>query len=73
MARFPDLSAILLNCSLVRDPAKSHTRRLLARVGGVMRAEGVDVELIHMLEHQIGFGMLKDTTDEPAIVTKVEA
>lgn len=45
-----------------------------------MRTEGVDVELIHMLEHQIGFGMLKDTTevgddrdDWPAIHAKVMA
>ncbi|MEO6654404.1 MAG: NAD(P)H-dependent oxidoreductase [Ilumatobacteraceae bacterium] len=63
MAQFPDLSAILLNCSLSHDGDRSHTRRLLARVGGVMRAEGVDVDLIHMLDHQVGFGMVKDTTE----------
>ncbi len=60
--RFPGLSAVLLNCSLVRDPAASHTRRLLARVAGVMETEGVSVELIHMLENRVGFGMVKDTT-----------
>jgi len=27
-----------------------------------MATEGVSVELIHMLEHRIGFGMVKDTT-----------
>lgn len=63
MPQFPDLSAVLLNCSLAHDAAKSHTRRLLARVGGVMRAEGVGVELIHLLDHRIGFGMVKDTTE----------
>lgn len=80
MDDFSGLSAVLLNCSLVRDPAQSHTRRLLARVGGIMRSEGVDVELIHVLEHQVGFGMLKDTTevgderdDWPAIHAKVMA
>ncbi|MEJ7801592.1 MAG: NAD(P)H-dependent oxidoreductase [Ilumatobacter sp.] len=63
MPQFTDLSAVLLNCSLSHEGDRSHTRRLLARVGGVMRAEGVDVDLIHMLDHQIGFGMVKDTTE----------
>ena len=66
--QFSGLSAVLLNCSLVHDASKSHTRRLLARVAGIMDTEGVDVELIHMLDHRIGFGMVKDTTeigDEP--------
>lgn len=63
MPSFTGLSAVLLNCSLQKRAVDSHTRRLLARVGGVMRAEGVDVELIHMLDHRIGFGMLTDTTD----------
>ena len=62
MPQFSDLSAVLLNCSLVHDPSKSHTRRLLSRVAGVMDAEGVAVELIHMLDHRVGFGMVKDTT-----------
>lgn len=78
MSQFEGLSAVLLNCSLVRDPAKSHTGRLLSRVAGVMATESVAVELIHMLEHRIGFGMVKDSTelgddvdDWPAIHAKV--
>ncbi len=62
MPDFDGLSAVLLNCSLVHDASKSHTRRLLSRVAGVMATEGVAVELIHMLDHRIGFGMDKDTT-----------
>ena len=52
----------------------------MARVAGVMETEGVEVELIHMLDHQVGFGMVKDTTeigdasdDWPAIHAKVMA
>ena len=63
MAQFDGLSAVFLNCSLQKRARDSHTRRLMSRVAGVMDAEGVDVELIHMLDHQVGFGMLKDTTD----------
>ena len=80
MSRFSGLSAVLLNCSLVHDARQSHTRRLLSRVAGIMLTEGVDVELIHMLDHRIGFGMVEDTTtigdavDEwPAIHAKVMA
>ncbi len=80
MTQFSGLSAILLNCSLVHDGRQSHTRRLMSRVGGIMQTEGVDVELIHMLDHQIGFGMVKDTTeigddrdDWPGIHAKVMA
>ncbi len=78
MPRFEGLSAVLLNCSLVHDAKASHTRRLLARVAGVMDAEGVEVELIHLLDHRVGFGMVKDTTeigddvdDWPAIHAKI--
>jgi multimeric flavodoxin WrbA len=80
MARFAGLSAILLNCSLTRDAMGSHTRRLLSRVGGVMAAEGVAVDLIHMRDHQVGFGMVEDTTtagddidDWPAIHARIMA
>lgn len=59
MAQFAGLSAVLLNCSIVHDAAKSHTRRLMSRVAGIMNTEGVDVELIHVLDHRVGFGMVK--------------
>lgn len=80
MPTFTGLSAVILNCSLGHDASKSHTRRLAARVAGVMRAEGVEVAIVHMLDHQVGFGMVKDTTelgddrdDWPAIHAKVMA
>jgi multimeric flavodoxin WrbA len=80
VARFDGLSAVLLNCSLVHEAKKSHTRRLLNRVRGIMETEGVDVELIHLLDHRIGFGMVPDTTtlgderdDWPEIHAKIMA
>ncbi|MCB0972606.1 MAG: flavodoxin family protein [Acidimicrobiales bacterium] len=60
---FADLSAVFLNCSLERDPARSHTRRLIERAAGVMRSEGVSVEVLHLLEHEIPAGMHKDLTE----------
>ena len=66
MPDFSDLSAVLVNCSLVRDPAESHTRRLLSRVAGIMADEGVTVDVIHALQHHIAFGMVKDATEHGA-------
>ncbi len=76
---FSGLSALMINCSLKRDPAQSHTRKLLARAAGIMDANGVDVELLHALEYNIPFGMEKDLStaghhdDWPAIHDKVMA
>ncbi|MGB3829912.1 MAG: NAD(P)H-dependent oxidoreductase [Ornithinimicrobium sp.] len=80
MPQFSGLSAVLLNCSLEREPKESHTRKLLARVAGIMTTEGVDVEMIHMLKHRVGFGMVEDSTtlgdesdDWPMIHAKIMA
>jgi multimeric flavodoxin WrbA len=63
MTNFDGISAVLLNCSLTRNAADSHTGRLMQRVAGIMETEGVAVEQIHMLEHQVGFGMVMDSTE----------
>jgi len=62
--RFDDLKALLLNCSIKYDSTQSHTRRLLARSAGIMASQGVDVELLHVLDHEIAFGMVKDATQD---------
>ena len=71
MARFSGLSALMLNCSLVHEASQSHTRRLLARVGGVMRTEGVAVELIHLLEHRMAEVSRNDERCEDKPVDKM--
>jgi len=74
---FGDLKAIFLNCSIKVDKTGSHTQRLMNRVAGVMRDEGVSVEQVYMLDHKIAFGMVKDGKDTgqeddwPAIHKKV--
>jgi multimeric flavodoxin WrbA len=77
---FTDLGAVFVNCSLKRDAASSHTLRLINRAAGIMRAEGVAVEIIHALDHVIEFGMEKDLTehgrprdDWPAIQRRILA
>ena len=80
MSDFSHLSALFLNCSLKYDPAESHTARLMERCAGIMRAEGVSVETVHALEHEIPFGMHPDMTehgrprdDWPGIQAKIMA
>ncbi|GAC1603366.1 MAG: flavodoxin family protein [Candidatus Saccharimonadales bacterium] len=57
---FSDLRALFINCSIKKDPAESHTQRLINRASGVMEREGVSVEHIYALEHKIAFGMIED-------------
>lgn len=53
--------------------------RLMRRAAGVMRAEGVTVDMVHAREHDIAFGMAKDlssavvTDDWPALHERVMA
>lgn len=77
---FSDLSALFLNCSLKRDASESHTMRLMRRAAGIMEAEGVAVEVEHLLDHRVPFGMQMDMTehgetvdDWPRLQEKVEA
>ena len=63
---FSNLAALFINCSLKQSAADSHTLRLLQRAAGVMRAEGVAVEIVHALDHDIAFGMEMDMTEHGA-------
>ena len=60
---FEGLTAAFVNCSLKRSPADSHTLRLMQRSAGIMRAEGVSVDMIHVREHNVAFGMVKDASE----------
>ena len=61
---YDDLKALFLNCSIKYDAAQSHTRRLIARSAGIMASQGVEIEVLHVLDHEIAFGMVKDATTE---------
>ena len=61
---FSDISALFINCSIKKDKAKSHTQLLINKAVGVMQKEGVKVEQIYALDHDIAFGMIKDGNEE---------
>ena len=60
---FSDLRAVYVNCSLKYEPRTSHTMRLVDRSAGIMRDLGVEVDIIHALEHEIPAGMERDLTE----------
>jgi multimeric flavodoxin WrbA len=63
-SNFSDISALFINCSIKKDKTKSHTQLLIDKAVGVMQREGVKVDQIYALDHDIAFGMIKDGKEE---------
>jgi multimeric flavodoxin WrbA len=59
-----DLQQLFINTSLQADKSQSHTLRLINRAAGIMKTEGVAVEVLHARDYNIGFGMVKDASTE---------
>jgi len=77
---FSDLSALFINCTLKRSPEPSHTQGLADKAIAIMREQGVAVETIRAIDHEIATGVYPDMTehgwerdDWPAISEKVLA
>lgn len=64
MPDFSDLKAAFVNCSLKKEPDQSHTGTLMSHAAAVMQAQGVTVDVIHALAHEIAFGMHPDMTEQ---------
>ncbi|MGE0348045.1 flavodoxin family protein [Hydrogenophaga sp.] len=80
MTRFADLHALFINTSLEKDAKRSHTRLLLGASAAIMEKNGVSVEHVHLLSHQVPPGIHADMTrrgwdrdDWPLIWQKVKA
>ena len=77
---FSDLSALYINCTLKRSPEVSHTQGLADLSIAVMERNGVAVETIRAVDHEIATGVYPDMTehgwerdDWPALSEKVLA
>ena len=77
---FSDLRALFLNCTLKRTPELSHTEGLMKISKEIMEKNGVSVEMLRPVDHDIAFGVYPDMkkqgwkNDEwPSIYEKVEA
>jgi multimeric flavodoxin WrbA len=77
---FSDMRAMYINCTLTKSPERSHTQTLMDRSIAVMEAQGVTVDQIRAVDHDIPPGVWPDMrehgwdTDEwPALFDRVMA
>jgi multimeric flavodoxin WrbA len=80
MTEFYDLKALFINTSLKRQSTESHTKLLMNASANIMVEQGVSVEHLHMLSHQIPPGIYPDMTehgwdkdDWPMVWKKIQA
>jgi multimeric flavodoxin WrbA len=64
--RYNDLGALYVNCTLKPSPQLSHTQGLIDVSAGIMRKQGVRVETICAVDHDIATGVWPDMTEHGA-------
>jgi multimeric flavodoxin WrbA len=57
------LRALFVNCTLKRSPDRSHTQGLIDRSAHIMRSNGVDVDEVRAVDHDIATGVWPDMTE----------
>ena len=62
-ADYSDLRAVYINCTLTRSPAQSHTQGLADKSIEIMRHNGVSVEVVRAVDHDIPPGIYPDMTE----------
>ncbi|WP_331771277.1 flavodoxin family protein (plasmid) [Embleya sp. NBC_00888] len=62
-ARYDDLRALFVNCTLKRSPAVSNTQGLVDLSRGIMTRHGVVVDQIRAVDHEIATGVWPDMSD----------
>ena len=79
-AEYADLRAMFVNCTLKRSPEVSNTEGLAAISMEIMRRNGVTVELVRAIDHDIATGVWPDMTEHgwasdewPALFERVMA
>jgi multimeric flavodoxin WrbA len=77
---FSELTALYINCTLKRSPEVSNTRGLADRSIAIMERNGVSVQVIRAVDHELATGVYPDMTehgwerdDWPAIFEQVLA
>ena len=78
-ARYGDLRAAFVNCTLKRSPELSHTEGLMRRSIALMQAQGVEVDLIRLVDHPVALGVYPDMREQgwaedawPALWPRIE-
>ena len=66
---FSDLRALYVNCTLKRSPEVSHTQGLADLSIAIMQRNGVAVETIRAVDHEIATGVYPDMTETAGSAT----
>lgn len=79
-AKYDDLRALFVNCTLKTSPEASHTQTLMDVSGAIMEAQGVSVENIRAVDYELAPGVQPDMTehgferdDWPKVYASVQA
>ncbi|MBW3618750.1 MAG: flavodoxin family protein [Actinobacteria bacterium] len=65
-ARYDDLRAVYVNCTLKRSPQPSHTQTLMDRSIAILEQVGVEVTTIRAVDHVLAPGVQVDMTEHGA-------
>ncbi|WP_420578388.1 flavodoxin family protein [Ekhidna sp.] len=57
---FSGLSALYINCTLKKSPRQSHTQGLMQVSMDIMEKEGVSVEYLRFVDHEVPYGVYPD-------------
>jgi multimeric flavodoxin WrbA len=60
---FSDLRAIYINTTLKKSPERSHTQGLMDVSAEIMRRQGIGVDMIRAVDHEIASGVWPDMTE----------
>ena len=58
-----ELRAVVVNCTLKRSPERSHTQGLIDLSTHIMRSNGVEVDELRAIDHDIATGVWPDMTE----------
>ncbi len=61
--RFDGLNALVINCTLKRSPERSHTQGLIDVSTGIMAKQGVRIDSLRAVDHDIATGVWPDMTE----------
>ena len=64
--RYDDLAVLYINCTLKPSPQLSHTEGLIDVSAGIMRKQGVRVDIIRAVDYDIATGVWPDMTEHDA-------
>jgi multimeric flavodoxin WrbA len=60
MSGYDNLRALYVNCTLKRSPERSHTQGLMDRSIALMQKQGVDVDSLRFVDHDVAEGIYPD-------------